>query len=228
MTRCEDIDAQALAHAFTASGATTVSLAFTPPDEHDLWELRHAASPILATLGPSLQSMQFIEDSAVPPEALTSYVRGIRRIFEQYQIHGVIFGHAGDSHVHVNPLIDTGRPGWRETVRQILSDVVTLTASLHGTLTGEHGDGRLRTPLLGRMWTSEALAMFRMVKDAFDPTGIFNPGVKVPLQSQDPIGDIKYDPELPPLPPKAKAALDFVASQRMYHQFRLDLLDRVP
>ena len=64
-------------------------------------------------------------------------MHGIRHIFQQRQITGVIFGHAGDAHVHVNPLIDTARTGWRDTVNQILDDAVTLTAELGGTLTGE-------------------------------------------------------------------------------------------
>jgi hypothetical protein len=138
----------------------------------------------------------------------------------------VIFGHAGDAHVHVNPLIDIGRSGWRETVRQILDEVVALTAQLGGTLTGEHGDGRLRTPLLAQVWREEALAQFRAVKEAFDPRGILNPGVKVPCPGQRAIADIKYDPALPPLPPAAAASLALVARERAYSRFRLDLLDQ--
>src|SRR5205085_3454502 len=94
-------------------------------------------------------------------------------------VRGVIFGHAGDAHVHVNPLVDVARPHWRGQVARILDEVTTLAATLGGTITGEHGDGRLRTPLLGRVWSPESLARFAMVKHAFDPTGILNPGVKV-------------------------------------------------
>jgi FAD/FMN-containing dehydrogenase len=218
--------AKTLGRMFQSSGATTIVLALTPSEEDALWRLRHAASPRLATLGPSLQSMQFIEDGAVPPCALAEYVRGIRRILHTYQVPGVIFGHAGDAHVHVNPLIDTARVGWRGTVRQILDDTVALTAQLKGTLTGEHGDGRLRTPLLAQVWTAESMSMFHMVKHAFDPAGIFNPGVKVPLPGQRSIVDIKYDSALPPLPPRAAAALGTVVRDQAYAQFRLDLLDR--
>lgn len=220
--------ARALADAFRAAGASEVTLALTGRAETELWELRHAASPILATLGPSLTSMQFIEDSAVPPSALPAYVRGVRDAFARYGIQGVIFGHAGDSHVHVNPLVDVESPGWRETVRALLDDVAGLVAQLGGTLDGEHGDGRLRTPLLPRVWSAEAMRLFRLVKDAFDPEGIFNPGVKLPVAGEEPIGDIKYDPALAPLPPRARAALDAVARDRAYHRFRLDLLDAPP
>ena len=87
-------------------------------------------------------------------------------------IRGVIFGHAGDAHVHVNPLVDVARARLaRRASTALLDDVTALTASLGGTLTGEHGDGRLRTPLLPRVWTAEALARFAAVKRAFDPDG---------------------------------------------------------
>ena len=77
--------------------------------ETELWELRHAASPILARLDPNLRSMQFIEDGAVPPANLPAYVRGVRAILLANETRGVIFGHAGDAHVHVNPLVDVGQ-----------------------------------------------------------------------------------------------------------------------
>jgi FAD/FMN-containing dehydrogenase len=216
--------AQSLAHAFDQAGATAVSLALTPVDETELWELRHAASPTLAALGPTLRSMQFIEDGAVPPDRFADYVRGVRRILADHGLTGVIFGHAGDAHAHVNPLIDTNRLGWRGDLTAILSEVVNLTARLGGTLTAEHGDGRLRTPLLKRVWSPEAMALFALVKTTFDPDNIFNPGVKVPQPSQRPIVDVKYDPALPPLPAAATAALDQVARDRAYDAFRLDLL----
>jgi len=219
--------AESLQQAFTNDGATSVTLAATVEAEDELWELRHAVSPILATLGASMTSMQFIEDGAVPPDRLPDYVRGIRGILDAHGVPGVIFGHAGDSHVHVNPLIDVGRENWRATVRAILDEVVALTASLGGTLTGEHGDGRLRTPLLSKVWSAAARTQFEVIKGAFDPDSIFNPGVKVPLPNQSALGEIKYDPALLPLPAPAAQALSRVAKERAYNCFRLDLIDHV-
>ncbi|MGH7625276.1 MAG: FAD-binding oxidoreductase, partial [Gemmatimonadaceae bacterium] len=98
--------ARAIAAEFTAAGATSVRLALDAETGNELWALRHAASPILARLDPALKSMQFIEDGAVPPAALPEYVRGVRRALAAHDTRGVIFGHAGDAHVHVNPLVD--------------------------------------------------------------------------------------------------------------------------
>ncbi len=233
LAEVEGIDAAAAARTvraveqiFRDNGATTVRVALDAATETELWELRHAASPILAKLDPSLRSMQFIEDGAVPPERLADYVRGVRAILATNDTRGVIFGHAGDAHVHVNPLVDVSRADWRIRVGRILDGVVELTASLGGTLTGEHGDGRLRTPILPRVWSREALEHFRAVKIAFDPAGILNPGVKVATPGESALGEIKYDPMLSPLGSRARAALDVVDQQRAYDRFRLDLLDQ--
>lgn len=192
--------------------------------EHEVWALRHAASPAIARLDPSLRSMQFIEDAAVPPERLAEYVRGLRGILEREGTRAVIFGHAGDAHVHVNPLIDVSRPDWRERLERILLEVTDLVARLGGTLSGEHGDGRLRTPLLDRTWPPRALECFAAIKRAFDPAGVFNPGVKVPLPGQQAVDVVKYDPALARPPAVAQRALRRVEQDRAYARFRLDLL----
>jgi FAD/FMN-containing dehydrogenase len=217
--------AQELAQGFWKAGAIQVSVALSPREQEEIWELRHAASPILSQLDPALASMQFIEDGAVPPDRLADYVRGVRAALESHAVRGVIFGHAGDAHVHVNPLIDVRKPDWRDTVEGLLEEVVTLTSRLSGTLSGEHGDGRLRAPLLAEMWPPEEMKLFQMVKSCFDPLGLLNPGVKMPLTGQRPINDVKYDPALYPLPDEARRALDRVARERAYATPRLSLID---
>jgi FAD/FMN-containing dehydrogenase len=219
--------AAALSRAMRGQGATQVELALGTDAEHALWELRHAASPVLSRLDPALKSMQFIEDGAVPPEHLAEYVRGVRAAMRVHGIRGAIFGHAGDAHIHVNPLIDVRDPAWHMTLRALLDDVVALTARLGGTLSGEHGDGRLRAPLEPMMWPdpdAPAPRLFRAIKAAFDPLGILNPGAKIAAPGTTVPGDVKYDPGLPPLPPAARRALDRVEGERLYATPRLTLL----
>ena len=209
---------------FRTAGATTVTLALDEATEHALWDLRHAASPILSRLDPSLKSMQFIEDGCVPPERLGDYVRGVRAALKAHDTRGVIFGHAGDAHVHVNPLVDVRRPDWRARVNGLLRDVTALVAQLGGTVTGEHGDGRLRAPLLGEVWPAAVLARFAAVKHAFDPAGILNPGAKLARNGDTAVGAVKYDPALAPLPTSARLALAAVERERAYARPRLELL----
>lgn len=209
---------------FRAVGATEIRVAVDPQEQETLWELRHAASPTIAKLDPNLKSMQFIEDGCVPPARLPDYVKGIRRALDRQMIRGVIFGHAGDAHIHVNPLVDVRMTDWRRRVTVLLDEATDLVASLGGTISGEHGDGRIRTPLLERVWPAESLAAFERVKTEYDSSGLLNPGVKV--RGIPGIGEIKYDPALPAVPPEARKVLDEVERRRAYGEFRLDMLRR--
>lgn len=219
-----DTLASRIADACRQAHAAQVAAAHDADETQRLWHIRHAASPILATLDPHLASMQLIEDGAVAPDRFPDYVRGVRATLERHDVRGVIFGHAGDAHAHVNVLLDVRDEGWRDRARALLDDVTGLVAMLGGTLAAEHGDGRLRTPLMFRVWDARAMALFARVKHAFDPLGILNPGVKVPRPGDDPLASVKYDPELPPLPADARAALDSVVRDKAWASYRLGLL----
>jgi FAD/FMN-containing dehydrogenase len=211
-----------IAEGFRKAGATEARIAGTHDEREHLWELRHAASPMLARLSDRLKSMQLVEDGCVPPGKLDQYVAGLRSAFEREKIRGVIFGHAGDAHVHANALVDVTEAGWRSRVEHLLDEVTNLVASLGGSISGEHGDGRLRSPLLGRTFSPERMAEFGKIKRKYDPENRLNPGVKVGATPG--IGDIKYDPSLPPLPAAAAGALKRVERERAYAEFRLELL----
>ena len=220
---CDSL-ARAIEASFREAGATDVALALDPATEHGMWELRHAASPVLARLDPSLKSMQFIEDGCVPPERLAEYVTGVRAALDRQEIRGVIFGHAGDAHMHVNPLVDVRKPDWRERVHALLNEVTGLVARLGGTVSGEHGDGRIRAPLMPRVWPAATLERFTAIKHAFDPLGIFNPGAKLVIAGDAAPAQVKYDPSLPLLPSPARAVLERVERERAYARSRLELL----
>ena len=162
-----------------------------------LWHLRHAASPTIAQAAAhGRRSLQFIEDSVVPVQRVGQYAQAVSEILARYETDGVIFGHLGDGHLHVNPLIDLVHEAWPSRVRGILDEVVQLVADLGGTLAGEHGDGRLRAALLERIWSPAHMAAFRSIKDLFDPHGVLNPGVILPLAGQDPLEGFAQGPEL--------------------------------
>ena len=217
-------DAERLAESCRIAGATQVVLPTDAAAREALWHLRHAASPILARLAPRWQSLQLIEDGCVPPAHFATYVRGVREVLARAGCRGVIFGHAGDAHAHVNVLADLTDPDWRARCEQILTEVTALVARLGGTVAGEHGDGRLRTPLLPQCWPAEAIALFGAVKMTFDPAGILNPGVKVSAPGARPLEAMKVDPDLAPLPAAACEALDAITRERGWARHRLDLI----
>jgi FAD/FMN-containing dehydrogenase len=177
-----------------AGVADRIALAVDPEQQERFWQVRHAASPLIARMSGSRVSMQFIEDGVVPVDRLADYIRLLRSVLDAHGLPAVIFGHAGDGNLHVNPLVDITRPGWREQVEQVITEVAQGVARLGGTMSGEHGDGRLRAPLLEIIWGPELVACFRAVKQAFDPHGILNPGVILPLPGQRPLDAIKYGP----------------------------------
>ena len=165
----------------------------------ELWRLRKAASPIIARQARrGLLSTQFIEDCVVPVPALGRYLIELDRILEAARFDAVVFGHAGDGNIHVNPLVDVEAPDWQERVREALEAVVDLVADLGGTLAGEHGDGRLRAPFLERIWGARLAGAFRQVKGTLDPAGTLNPGVILPLPGQDPLEGLSPRPRSHP------------------------------
>lgn len=171
--------------------AARVSLAVDPEQQHRFWSVRHRASPLIAQRARGRTSMQFIEDSVVPVSALPAYVRLLREVLARHQLPAVIFGHAGDGNLHVNPLVDTSTDGWTGTLEAVLTEIAQGVARLGGTLAGEHGDGRLRAPFLETIWGREMVEHFRTIKNAFDPRNILNPGVILPLPGQRPFDAIR-------------------------------------
>jgi FAD/FMN-containing dehydrogenase len=182
----------ALLEAQVAGVADRVSVAEDPAQRERFWHVRHAASPLIAKLAGGRISMQFIEDGVVPVSRLADYIRLLRRVLGEHGLPAVIFGHAGDGNLHVNPLVDVARPGWREEAEAIVYEVAEGVAALGGTMAGEHGDGRLRAPLIETIFGAGIVECFRVVKRAFDPAGILNPGVILPLPGQRPLEAIRY------------------------------------
>lgn len=169
-----------------------------------LWAVRHAASPTIAReSGQGRISTQFVEDCVVPVEELGSYLTELEAILSEAGLDAVVFGHAGDGNVHVNPLLNVLEADWKIRVRWVLEEVTALVARLGGTLSGEHGDGRLRTPLLARTLAPRFVSAFRTTKEALDPKGILNPGVVVPLPNQDPLDG--FAPRSQPYPAERTA-----------------------
>jgi FAD/FMN-containing dehydrogenase len=200
---------------------TEVETALTPEESEALWAVRHAASPILASLPAQWRSLQVIEDGCVPVSRIADYIRLVRRAAAERGIEAVLFGHAGDGNIHVNLLPEIDRAGWQEAVAAVLAEVTMGVIRLGGTPSGEHGDGRLRAPALLELYGAEIVDLFRAVKDTFDPGGILNPGVK--LGDGPPLADLKVGDGAAPLPADIASALREIERTGDYGRRRLDL-----
>ena len=184
----------------TATWCVDVETALTDAERERVWALRHAASPRLAELPANRRSLQIVEDGCVPVDMLSRYLKGVREAARIAGVEIVAFGHAGDGHLHVNALVDTNDPSFENRLIGLLHMVTDLVVELRGTISGEHGDGRLRAPLLERTFGFEVTALFRLVKKAFDPTGMMNPGVIVPDPTSQPIAGLKVGPNAVEIP----------------------------
>jgi FAD/FMN-containing dehydrogenase len=223
-----EADSADAAHAVTRAAATAIApfatrveTALEDRDVRDLWALRHAASPILARLPASRRSLQVIEDGCVPVARLGEYVRAVRDAARRQQLEVVLFGHAGDGHLHCNLLPDVTADGWEARVAALLADVTEAVVALGGTPSGEHGDGRLRAPLLQQVFGPEIVALFHGVKRAFDPHGILNPGIK--LGSAPSIAQLKVGSHAAAIPDDIARALRDIERNAGYAVARLTL-----
>lgn len=187
-----------------------------------LWAVRHAASPLLAGLGEDRRSLQVIEDACVPVAHLGAYLDLVEAVTTRLGVPAVAFGHAGDGNVHVNLLPDTTRAGWEATVSRIHEEVSLGVLRFGGVLAGEHGDGRLRAPWIEQVYGPAILALFRAVKEAFDPQGILNPGV-ILAAGTPAITHLKVGAGAVELPPDIAAGLRQIERAGQYDRFRLDL-----
>lgn len=190
------------------------------PDQIDrLWEIRHGASPILAGLADGRRSVQVIEDGCVPVPRLGEYLDAVDAAATAHRVDVVMFGHAGDGHVHVNLLPNLADRDWKERIRAIFSSVSDAVIRLGGTPSGEHGAGRLRAGLLEQLYGPAVMECFRAVKRAFDPDGRFNPGVIVG-DGSDPLGQLKLGADAVPLPAGVEEFLHRIEAEARWGESR--------
>ena len=102
-----------------------------------------------------------------------------------------MYGHVGDGNIHTRPLLDPKDPRDLRTMQRLYDEVSAYVRGIRGTMSGEHGDGLLRTPYLREMYGETVYSLFSLVKNAFDPAGVMNPGKKV--GPQEPSGSLLRD-----------------------------------
>ena len=142
------------------------------PDEGEAFVVaRRSAIPAVERTGTLL-----LEDVGVPLPQLGALVGGIADISAKSEVTIAVIAHAGDGNTHPLIVFDPADPAMTERAQTAYGEVMDLAISLGGTITGEHGVGRLKRPWLGDYLGPDALALNQRIKDALDPQGILNPG----------------------------------------------------
>ena len=167
-------DAEFMARVFTEHGATEV---FTTddPDEGDAFvAARRFAIPAVEAKGSLL-----LEDVGVPLPALADLVSGVAKIAEQHGLMISVIAHAGDGNTHPLIVFDPTDHDEAERAQLAFGEIMDLAVGLGGTITGEHGVGRLKQPWLAGYLGPEAMELNRRIKQALDPANILNPGAAI-------------------------------------------------
>lgn len=143
------------------------------------WLIRRESFKLLRENINNKHTAPFIDDFVVRPEFLPEFLPKLYTILGKYKLLYTVAGHVGDGNFHIIPLMDFSRPDFTDTINKLSEQVYTLVGEYHGSITGEHNDGLIRTPYLYKMFNAEMLQVFQEIKEIFDPQRIFNPHKKV-------------------------------------------------
>jgi FAD/FMN-containing dehydrogenase len=143
------------------------------------WKIRRESFNLLRKHVKGLHTAPFIDDVVVPVEHLPEFLPEIGKILDREKFIYTIAGHAGNGNFHIIPLLDFKNHATVDQVTRLSDEVYDIIAKYHGSITGEHNDGIVRTPYLHKQFKPEMLKVFKDIKNSFDPYVIFNPNKKV-------------------------------------------------
>jgi FAD/FMN-containing dehydrogenase/Fe-S oxidoreductase len=163
-----------------ASGALDSRIVEDPAEAAALWRIREDGAGLA---GRSLPTPAYSgwEDAAVPPARLGEWLRDFDALLAEYGLHGYPYGHFGDGcmHCRIDFPFKAGDPASAGLFREFMTAAATKVGAYGGSLSGEHGDGRVRGELLPLMYDADSLRLFADAKAICDPDGLMNPGIIV-------------------------------------------------
>lgn len=179
-------------------------------DIRKVWELRKSGLGSIANVPGDAKPVAVIEDTAVAVDDLPNYIAEFNQMLQQkYGFQCVYYAHAGAGEIHLRPILNLKTSAGHQQFRSLAEDVAGLVKKYRGSLSGEHGDGRLRAEFLERLVGPKNYALLKQVKEFWDPKGIFNPGKIVeapPMHTQ-----LRYLPNQPTL--NVETVFDFSNEQ---------------
>jgi Fe-S oxidoreductase/FAD/FMN-containing dehydrogenase len=145
-------------------------------DQAAIWSVREAALGLSMAMKGDAKSLSFVEDTAVAPEKLRDYIARFLEIVRGHGTDAGVYAHASVGCLHVRPVVNLKTVDGIRRFEAIASDIADLVLRFGGALSGEHGDGLVRSPFMERMFGPILYDAFRRIKRTFDPDGLFNPG----------------------------------------------------
>jgi FAD/FMN-containing dehydrogenase/Fe-S oxidoreductase len=138
------------------------------------WDVRKAGLGLIRNLPGDSQPVNLIEDCAVAPEDLPAYIEDLQQVLTKYNLKASYYAHAGAGELHVEPMINLKTAEGKALFRTVLKETAALVKKHQGSLSGEHGDGRLRGEFIKDVLGAEVYELLKEVKQLFDPLGVFN------------------------------------------------------
>jgi FAD/FMN-containing dehydrogenase/Fe-S oxidoreductase len=161
-------------------------------DTKKIWTLRKAGLGLLSNLPGDAKAVPVIEDTAVDVNDLPAYIRDFNEILKKHGLYSVHYAHAGSGEIHLRPIINLKTEEGNRLFRVIAEEIATLVKKYDGSLSGEHGDGRLRGEFIEQMVGPKNYALLKQVKNLWDPKHIFNPNKIVDTPSMNSM--LRYEP----------------------------------
>ncbi|HEX8532439.1 MAG TPA: FAD-linked oxidase C-terminal domain-containing protein, partial [Cytophagales bacterium] len=161
-------------------------------DIKKVWTLRKAGLGLLTNMPGDAKPVAVIEDTAVDVLDLPAYIREFNEVLKKHGLYSVHYAHAGSGELHLRPIINLKTAEGNRLFRTIAQEIAVLVKKYDGSLSGEHGDGRLRGEFIPYMVGEHNYNLFKQVKALFDPQGLFNPGKIVDTPPMDTF--LRYTP----------------------------------
>ena len=154
-------------------------------DTKKVWELRRSGLGVLSNMKGDAKPVSVIEDTAVLPEKLPAYLEEFAQILKKYGLSAVYHAHIGSGELHLRPILNLKNEKDRKLFRTIATEIAYLVKKYKGSLSGEHGDGRLRGEFIPIVLGNEVYKLLKQVKYTWDKNNIFNPGKIVDTPPMD-------------------------------------------
>ncbi|MFZ4520428.1 MAG: FAD-binding and (Fe-S)-binding domain-containing protein [Bacteroidales bacterium] len=146
-----------------------------PPDVKKVWELRKAGLGVLSNYPGDRKPVPVTEDTAVSPAVLPQYIDEFDQMLARLGLNCVYYAHVGSGELHLRPVLNLKDPVDVELFHTVALETAKLVKKFNGSLSGEHGDGRLRGEFIPLMLGEKNYKLFREIKNMWDPNHIFNP-----------------------------------------------------
>ena len=175
------------------------------PRSKSVWALRAAGFGVLSNIKSDAKPLEFVEDTAVALADLPSYIHDFAEAMKPFDQRVIYYAHAGAGELHLRPSINLKTSAGIREMREIAELSARLVKKYGGSLSGEHGDGRIRAEFIPLVLGEKNYALLRQIKQTWDPKGIFNPGKIVDPYPID--TDLRYAQDQPA--PVLETVFDF-------------------